>query len=61
MRLMFKDLGNSLSTRTCFSRFLTSSAVILLVFLLSAVFIFGEHKGDGSRMETASYKHINGQ
>ncbi|GEM_PF-3722583 len=61
MRLMFKDLGNSLSTRTCFSRFLTSSAVILLVFLLSAVFILDEYEEHGFGMETASYKHIKSQ
>lgn len=39
MRLIFNDLGSAISVKSCYSKFLSSITVILLVSLLSATFL----------------------
>ncbi|MFT6556187.1 MAG: hypothetical protein ACJAYR_000027 [Sneathiella sp.] len=50
MQLMFKDIGNTISIKTCYSRFLSSAAVLTLMLLLSTVLLLNN---EGGLQETA--------
>ncbi len=55
MQLMFKDIGNTISIKTCYSRFLSSAAVLTLMLLLSTVLLL--NNGDGLQ-ETAQNETV---
>ncbi len=46
MRLIFNDLGSAISIKSCYSRFLSSIALILLMVLLSAALLVGKNKNE---------------
>ncbi|MEP3247721.1 MAG: hypothetical protein ABJN40_07655 [Sneathiella sp.] len=55
MGLMFKDLGNTLSIKSRYSRLLSSSSLVLLVAILSAVFLIEMGENSTLYEKTASY------
>lgn len=44
MRLIFNDLGSALSVKSCYSRLMSSTAVLFLVFLLCAAFLIDQNE-----------------
>lgn len=54
MRMIFNDLESALSVKSCYSRFLSSIAVILLMFLLSAAFMVDRHESKAALAQTVA-------